>query len=271
MILTMKELAEYLKINERTVQRMIDSGQIRGRKVGGQYRFKGSDIDKIFFPEDYEEGNKNVEPIPLSELTRTQFAIPISRLVTKDSIFLDMKATDMDGVIKELTAPKLFNSLVLDIQDLRDKCLAREKLLNTGIGNGIAIPHPRDPISTLRRPGCVVIGRSTKGVDYFTMVEKTAETKDEPAPAPKKSSSRKKSEDAVEAQPEFVKNETVDGKPVNLFFLICAQTIELHLHIIGKLAKLLKDQSFIDTCMSASTPDEIIRAIMVQERAEFAQ
>ena len=35
MILTLKELAEHLKVNERTILRMRDNGQIEGVKIGG--------------------------------------------------------------------------------------------------------------------------------------------------------------------------------------------------------------------------------------------
>lgn len=225
MILTLKELAEHLKLNDRTILRMLKTGQIHGVKVGGQWRFNGSQIDKMFF----SSQPSGSEDVPLSELTHSQIEIPISRLVNENRIFLDMKATNVKDVITELTNNKLFNSLVLDIPDLREKCLARENLLSTGVGNGIAVPHPRDPIPTLRASGCVVIGRSINGVDF----------------------------------------NAIDGKPVHLFFLLCSQTIELHLHIIGKMANLVKDQHFLDVCKSAKAPADIIRGIMEHERAEF--
>ena len=50
MILTLKELADYLRVNERTILRMLKSGQIQGVKIGGQWRFNGSQIDQMFFP-----------------------------------------------------------------------------------------------------------------------------------------------------------------------------------------------------------------------------
>ena len=35
MILTLKELAEYLRVNERTILRMLNTGKISGVKIGG--------------------------------------------------------------------------------------------------------------------------------------------------------------------------------------------------------------------------------------------
>lgn len=247
MLLTQKELAEFLKVSERTVQRMRTSGQIHGDKVGGQYRYNSKDIDNLFFPRS-ESGADNV---PLSELTHSMVEIPISRMITADRIFMDMSATNMVEAINELVTPKIFNTLVLDINDLRSKCILREKLLNTGVGDGIAIPHPRDPISTLRTPGCIVVGRSIAGIDYSNPeFDKESTDKD--------------------GKKQVIRCAPVDGKPVHLFFLICVQTIELHLYLMGKIANLIRNESFRKICDTpSSTAEDIIRAVMEHERAEF--
>ncbi len=43
-ILTIKEVAEYLKITERTLYRLVQEGKIPAFKVGGSWRFQLSDI-----------------------------------------------------------------------------------------------------------------------------------------------------------------------------------------------------------------------------------
>lgn len=45
-ILTVKELSEYLKLNEKTAYRLSAEGKIPGFKVGGAWRFRKSEIDK---------------------------------------------------------------------------------------------------------------------------------------------------------------------------------------------------------------------------------
>ncbi len=45
-ILTVKELSEYLKLNEKTAYRLAADGKIPGFKVGGAWRFRKSEIDK---------------------------------------------------------------------------------------------------------------------------------------------------------------------------------------------------------------------------------
>lgn len=43
-ILTIQELAEYLKLNEKTAYRLAGEGKLPGFKVGGSWRFKREDI-----------------------------------------------------------------------------------------------------------------------------------------------------------------------------------------------------------------------------------
>ena len=44
-ILTIKDVAEYLKLNEKTTYRLVASGKIPAFKVGGTWRFLQSDIN----------------------------------------------------------------------------------------------------------------------------------------------------------------------------------------------------------------------------------
>lgn len=45
-IMTLKEVAEYLKLAEKTAYRLAAEGKLPGFKVGGSWRFKASDIDR---------------------------------------------------------------------------------------------------------------------------------------------------------------------------------------------------------------------------------
>lgn len=44
-ILTIQELAEYLKLNEKTAYRLAGEGKLPGFKVGGSWRFKREDLE----------------------------------------------------------------------------------------------------------------------------------------------------------------------------------------------------------------------------------
>ncbi|MHC6803788.1 methylation-associated defense system helix-turn-helix domain-containing protein MAD1 [Vibrio antiquarius] len=44
-ILTLKEVAAYLKLAEKTAYRLASEGKLPGFKVGGSWRFKREDLD----------------------------------------------------------------------------------------------------------------------------------------------------------------------------------------------------------------------------------
>lgn len=53
-IMTIKEVAVYLKLTEKTAYRLTAQGKIPGFKVGGSWRFKMTDIEK------WIEGQKGI-------------------------------------------------------------------------------------------------------------------------------------------------------------------------------------------------------------------
>jgi len=46
-ILTIREIAEYLKLNEKTAYRLAAEGKIPGFKVGGAWRFRKDEIERL--------------------------------------------------------------------------------------------------------------------------------------------------------------------------------------------------------------------------------
>ncbi|MEY8216011.1 MAG: helix-turn-helix domain-containing protein [Colwellia sp.] len=59
-ILTLKELAEYLKITDKTAYRLAAEGKLPGFKVGGSWRFKVSTIQD-WIKENTETGTKKTK------------------------------------------------------------------------------------------------------------------------------------------------------------------------------------------------------------------
>ncbi|MCB9946159.1 MAG: helix-turn-helix domain-containing protein [Geminicoccaceae bacterium] len=44
-VMTIREVAEYLKLTEKTAYRLAAEGEIPGFKIGGSWRFRKGDID----------------------------------------------------------------------------------------------------------------------------------------------------------------------------------------------------------------------------------
>ena len=45
-ILTIREVADYLKVTERTLYRLVQDGEVPGFKVGGSWRFRRGDLER---------------------------------------------------------------------------------------------------------------------------------------------------------------------------------------------------------------------------------
>lgn len=162
-ILTTKELADYLKLNEKTIIKMAQAGNIPGVKIGNQWRFHLSSINDYLLTRSV----KSASGASADGLVHNDYdIIPLSRLTKEDRISLDLKAGNKDEALGELAelAQKagLADSSINVYNELRN----REEMLSTAIGGGIALPHPRDPgLSQFKKVG-VIIGRSKDGVEF---------------------------------------------------------------------------------------------------------
>lgn len=91
-------------------------------------------------------------------------------------------------------------------EELYEKLMERERLASTGIGNGIAIPHPREPLS--RPPDSPVI------TTCFTK--------------------------------NSVQYGAIDDRPVSILFLLISPTVKHHLHLLSRLSYCIRDGAFVD-------------------------
>ncbi len=46
--LSLKEVADLLRLSERTLYRHVKSGKLPAAKIGGQWRVRKSDVDRLF-------------------------------------------------------------------------------------------------------------------------------------------------------------------------------------------------------------------------------
>lgn len=60
-VMTIKELSEYLKLNEKTAYRLASEGKIPGFKVGGSWRFRKSEIDRWIVEQEQGKQKQNGE------------------------------------------------------------------------------------------------------------------------------------------------------------------------------------------------------------------
>ena len=130
-ILTIEEVAQYLRVSERTVYEWAQKGEIPAGKIGTVWRFKKSEIMK-WVNERLSAGRfgHRVSPVQIQAILSPE-RILFLELPSKREVLLELA--------KNLaTAPQVKNS-----QELAHEIIKREELMSTAIGKGIAIPHIR--------------------------------------------------------------------------------------------------------------------------------
>ena len=97
-IMTTKELADYIKLNEKTVIKMAQSGKIPGVKLGAQWRFHLDSIDAYIQNDIVKSKDNDLDLIIGTGIN----IIPLSRLIQEELINLDIKGTTPNEVLVEL-------------------------------------------------------------------------------------------------------------------------------------------------------------------------
>jgi PTS system nitrogen regulatory IIA component len=130
-ILTIDEVAKYLRVSERTVYDWAQKGEIPSGKIGTVWRFKKSEIEQ-WVNDRLSAGRNRAQPVTV----QTQAMLSPQRVLFLNYTY---KRDALLALAKNLaTAPQVKNS-----QELTTEILKREELMSTAIGRGIAIPHIR--------------------------------------------------------------------------------------------------------------------------------
>ncbi len=118
----------------------------------------------------------------------------------------------------------------VDREFLYQVLLAREALGSTGVGDGIAIPHVRNPIVLhLSRP-IVTLCLLEQPIDFGAL----------------------------------------DGQPVSTLFTLISPTVRAHLHLLSRLAFTLRDARFHAAVRNQASRDEIFASLHAAEAAVVA-
>lgn len=90
----------------------------------------------------------------------------ITDFLDRRAVEADLRASNKQGVLRELVGLILRVKPDLDPNDLVETLLQREKLQSTGFGDGVAIPHGK---SSAVPQIIACVGRSAEGVDFQSL------------------------------------------------------------------------------------------------------
>jgi len=152
--------------------------------------------------------------------------LPLEDLLPDQAIITNMRATTPIAVIDELAARAYTNGWLTDKPWFVGAVVERESLSSTAMDGGVAFLHTRAKDKGKIGRPFIVVGRSWSGISFG---------------AP-------------------------DGMPTYLFFLLGLKYDRLHLPILGRLARTMRNSATIAKLRSMSSPDQL-RALLLKEDA----
>jgi nitrogen PTS system EIIA component len=213
MQLTVKDVAGLLEVSEKTVYRWIDDGKLPGYRISGQYRFNRAELLA------WATANKlRVSSGLLLEPEISEANLPsLQEAVQAGGIHYRVSGNDPASCLRNVVGMLALPEEV-DREFLFQALWARETLASTGFGDGVAIPHLRNPIVLhLPRP-IVSLCFLEKPVDFHAL----------------------------------------DGKAVTALFTLISPTVKAHLHLLSRLAFGLRDPDFNKLIRDQAGREEIL-------------
>jgi nitrogen PTS system EIIA component len=208
------DVAELMQIDEKTVARWIRKEGLAAVEVNGVYQ-----INRVDLLEWATEHGIKVPPALFVADNRALEFPTLADALKAGGVFCSVPGNDKVTVLENLVA-NLSLPPQVDPEFLLQVLLAREALGTTAIGDGIAIPHVRNPILVNLPSPAITLSFLQQPVDFGAL----------------------------------------DGKPVEIVFMLISPTVRIHLHLLSKLAYALRDDSFRSTLRCPCDPAMILDA-----------
>ncbi len=216
MDLDVSGVADLFGISKNKVYRWIKRKEIPISYVQGEYRFNRSDLIEWAIARGIKFSPKIFqEPQPV------RVSLPgLTTALEKGGIFYHVNGNDLSSilqsVVKLLPLPE-----EIDRGFLFTLLLARESLGSTGVGNGIAIPHPRNPIISDVASPSITLCFLENPIDFGAL----------------------------------------DGQPVHTLFILISNTVRVHLHLLSRVAFALNNEGFKSLIINHGQREDILNAV----------
>jgi len=221
MQLTTTEAARLLQVEEKTVRQWIKKGGLPACKVNFHYR-----LNRVDLLEWATEHGIKVSP-EIFAAAEEEEEVPLPTLceaLVTGGIHFDIQGESKQEVLKNVVSQLMLPPQV-DPDFLLQVLLAREALGTTAIGDGIAIPHVRNPILLHVAAPAITLSFLAKPIDF----------------------------------------KALDGIPVHILFTLISPTAKTHLHLLAKLAFALRDDRFKKVLREGATQTEILTTVRAIE------
>ncbi len=138
MNLSVKDMAELLKVSDKTIYRMIKDETIPCFRIGGQWRFDRREIASWI-----EDTREFTYDASRRDQPQDGEAVVVTELLQRGGVYSHVPCDTKEAAIMSCIERIKTTIPQIDMQRLFDAIMERETLCSTAIGNGIAFPHPR--------------------------------------------------------------------------------------------------------------------------------
>lgn len=219
MFLKVAELAAAAGVDEKTVLSWIKNKGLPAHKQDDRYR-----VNRVDLLEWATSHGISIPPEIFVAGNETGRLSSVSEALQQGGVFYNLPGDTPEAALREVVS-RLHLPPGLDPEFLLQTLLAREALGSTALGNGIAIPHVRNPIVGPAGESAISLCFLRNPIDF----------------------------------------DAVDGQPVTILFTLVTPSVKAHLHLLAKLAFLLHDQPFQELLHRAGSENEIMTAIRTLE------
>jgi len=222
MQLTLRQAASYLGVSDAVARRWITERGLPVHEFNERLYLNAIEV--------WEWAVENSVPVSRSLLEHARRAPdsvpPMSELLRAGGIVHDIEAADKHELLRAFVAllplpPEQDRTTLLHVLE------AREALGSTGIGDGIAIPHVRNPIVLHVDQPFVMLGLLRHPVDF----------------------------------------EAMDGKPVHALFMVVSPTVPVHLRILAQLGFLLRDDTLRAMMRDRAPAEALLERVEMLEQS----
>jgi len=204
-------LAEFLHITPAEARKMAERGRVPGKKIAGQWKFFREEIHQWFENRiGVSDDRELVEVEKVLEIQSTKQLVDsfhIPDMMPADLVFVPLLARTKPKVIQLLCDQVAATGALWDPDKMADAIKKREDLHPTALENGVAMLHPRRPMTNIIGEAFLALGVTTNGIPFG---------------GPR-------------------------GTLTDIFFLIGSTDEAVHLRVLARLSRLIREPEFLDT------------------------
>jgi PTS system nitrogen regulatory IIA component len=163
-------LAKYLHLSPQQVVKLAERGSLPGRKVGGEWKFAKPDIHQWFEQQiglsSHTELLHVENVLHQSAPPENQAVIRIADLLPLQAIEIPLPARTRNSVIEAMVEVAARTGWLWDPQALAEAIRAREDIHPTALDNGVALLHPRRPMTKILAQPFLALGCTVTGIPF---------------------------------------------------------------------------------------------------------